>query len=194
VCDLETTGINVFDAEIVTGHFVVLDETLTVRSTLSLQCNPFKWSSEAEKVHGITRKQASGFKRFAEVYQDIVNYIDASKVTEFWCHSKSAIYGKIVPFDYAVLRMNMMNMGDAPYWSINSLRPYSTHSLAKVLKSRFTFQSFSLKNICMSLGIPLKHHDAESDCLATVEIMKRLLPLTTREALINYERGTNEHN
>ncbi len=192
VCDLESTSLNVFEAEIITGFFVHLDDSFNVVNTLSVKCNPFNWSDEAEKIHGITKRQASKYKKFSEVYQDIVNFIDLSGATEFWCHSNSKMYGKITPYDYAVLRMNMMNMGDVPYWSINSLKPYSTHSLAKVLQDRFTFESLSLNNICHTLGIKLNHHDAESDCLATVEIIKKLLPMTNRDELYNYERGINE--
>lgn len=193
VADFETSSLNVFEAEIITGFFVHLDDSFNVVDTLSIKCNPFKWSDDAEKVHGITRRQASRYKRFSEVYENIVNFIYRTGATEFWCHSNSVMYGKIVPYDYAVLRMNMLNMGDGPYWAINSLRPYSTHSLAKVLQDRFTFESLSLNNICRSLGIKLNHHNAESDCLATVEIIKKLLPLTTREELYNYERGINEN-
>lgn len=193
VADLETNSINVFEAEIITGFFVCLDDSFNVVDTLSIKCNPFYWSDEAEKIHGISKRQASKYKKFSEVYESIVNFIHLSGATEFWCHSNSKMYAKITPYDYAVLRMNMMNMGDAAYWSINSLRPYSTHSLAKVLQDRFTFESLSLNNICHSLGIKLNHHDAESDCLATVEIIKQLLPLTTREELHNYERGINEN-
>ena len=118
--------------------------------------------------------------------------IDLSGATEFWCHSNVKMYGKIVPYDYAILRMNMMNMGDSAYWTINKLRPFSTHSLAKS-QNRFTFESNSLDNICKQLGIKLKHHNAESDCFATVEIIKQLLPFTNREEIYNYERGINEN-
>lgn len=193
VADFETSSLNVFEAEIITGFFVHLDDSFNVVDTLSIQCNPFKWSDDAEKVHGITRRQASRYKRFNEIYESIVNFIYRTGATEFWCHSNSVMYGKIVPYDYAVLRMNMLNMGDGPYWAINSLRPYSTHSLAKVLSGHFTFDGFSLDNVCRTLGIKLNHHNAESDCLATVEIIKKLLPMTNREELYNYERGINEN-
>lgn len=194
VCDIESTSLNVFEAEIITGFFACLNDKLQIVDTLYIQSQPFKWSKEAELIHGITEKEASKFRRFSEVYEKIVNFIKMSESTELWCHSNVKMYGKIVPYDYAVLRMQMMNMGDEAYWTINNLKPYSTHSLAKVLHDRFTFESNSLDNICKTLGIKLTHHNAESDCLATVEIIKRLLPMTNREELYNYERGINENN
>jgi DNA polymerase III epsilon subunit-like protein len=192
VADLESTSLNVFEAEIVTGFFCVLDDSLNVVDTLLVQCQPYKWSEDAAKIHGISKRTASAWPYFNMVYRDIIDLISRHKVTEFWCHSNSVMYGKIAPYDYAVLRLQMLNMGDVPYWAITGLKPYSTHTLAKVLQGRFTFEGFSLDNVCRTLGIKLKHHNAESDCRATVEIIKRLLPLTNREELYNYERGINE--
>lgn len=193
VCDLETTSLNVFEAEIITGFFACLNDKLQIVDTLYIESCPWKWSYEAERIHGITEKEANKYKKFSDIYQDIVSFIRRHDAKEFWCHSNSKMYGKIVPYDYAVLRMQMMNMGDEAYWAINNLKPYSTHSLAKVLHDRFTFESNSLDNICRTLGIKLTHHNAESDCRATVEIIKRLLPMTNREELYNYERGINEN-
>jgi DNA polymerase III epsilon subunit-like protein len=193
VADFETTSLNVFEAEIITGFFACLDDSFNVVNTLSIQCSPWKWSKEAEAVHGISEREASTYKKFSEIYEGIVSFIRMTEATEFWCHSNVKMYGKIVPYDYAILRLQMLNMGDLPYFEVNKLRPYSTHSLAKVLHDRFTFESNSLDNICRKLGIKLNHHNAESDCLATVEIIKRLLPMTNRDELYNYERGINEN-
>lgn len=193
VADFESTGLNVFEAEIITGFFAHLDDSLNVVNTLSIQCNPWKWSDEAERVHGISRKEASKFKKFSEVYGEIVNFIHMTDAKEFWCHSNVKMYGKIVPYDYALLRLQMLNMGDQPYYAVNKLKPFSTHSLGKVLQDRFTFPGFSLDNMCKTLGIKLNHHNAESDCLATVEIIKKLLPMTNRDELYNYEWGINEN-
>ena len=194
ICDLETTSLNVFEAEIVTGYFIHVDDNLNIISEREIKCCPFKWSHEAEKVHGITQKEANKYKKFSEVYEGLSDWLHLADSKEFWCHSNVKMYGKVVPYDYAIMRMNMMNMGDSPYWQINKLKSFSTHCLAKVLQDRFTFEGFSLDNVCNRLGIKLKHHDSRSDALACLEIMKQLLPLTNREALHKYERGINENN
>lgn len=193
VCDLETTSLDVFQAEIIIGYFIHVDENFQIISERRIESCPFKWSYEAEKIHGISQKQANKYKDFRFVYEDLINWIILTKSTEFWCHSNVKLYGKIVPYDYAVLRLNMFNMGDNPYHVVNNLRPFSSHSLAKVLQDQFTFEGFSLDNICKQLGIKLKHHDAESDAMACLEIIKQLLPKTNREQLYNYERGINEN-
>ena len=190
--DFESTGTNVFEAEIITGHFIHLDESFEVVSTYMIECCPKTWSYEAEKVHGITKEQASKYKKFYQVYPSLIKWMKSTKANELWCYSNSKMYGKIAPYDYALLRLSLFGLDDEAYFYVNGLKPYSVHSLVKVLQDRFTLESYSLDNVCKQLGIELSHHDAVSDCLATVQIIKQLLPMTNREALYNYERGINE--
>lgn len=187
--DLETTGVNVFDAEIITGFFIHADESFNVKSTYEIKCNPTHWSDEAEKVHGITKQEASGFKKFSEVYQGLINWIDSCQPKQMWMHCNSKVFGKLAFFDHAVLRLSMMGMGDVPYFKISNITPFSTHSLCKITQGSYNFEGFSLDLVCKTLGISLKHHDAKSDALACLEIIKQLLPLTTIEAINDYERG-----
>ena len=188
VFDLETTGTNVFDAEIITGYFIHADESFNIKTTYEIKCNPSTWSDEAEKVHGITRFEASTYKKFSEVYQELIDWIDVCKPTQMWMHCNSKMFGKLSFFDHAVLRLSMMGMGDVPYFKISNITPLSTHSLCKITHSSYNFEGFSLDLVCKTLGISLKHHDAQSDALACLEIIKQLLPLTSIEAINNYER------
>lgn len=188
VFDIETTGINVFDAEIITGHFLSVDDSFNIVSEYELKCRPWKWSIEAEKVHGITQQEASTFPLFRDVYQNLLSWIRMQDTRQMWMHTNSKMFGKLTFYDYAVLRLRMMEMSDEAYFEIEKIKPYSTHSLAKVLQGDFNFEGFSLDLICKQLGIELKHHDAKSDTLACYEIIKRLLPMTTLENLYNYER------
>jgi len=192
VLDLETTGVNVFDAEIITGFFIHADESFNIKSTHEIKCNPLKWSDDAEKVHGITRQEASTFKKFSDVYQGLIDWIDSCQPKQMWMHCNSTMFGRLAYFDHAVLRMNMMNMGDVPYFKISNITPFSTHSLCKIVQGSFNFESFRLDSICKELGVQLNHHDAKSDAMACLEIIKQLLPLTTCEAIKDYERGINE--
>ena len=188
VFDLETTGTNVFDAEIITGYFIHADESFSIKSFHEIKCNPLKWSDEAEAIHGITRLEASTYRKFSEVYQSLIDWIDVCKPTQMWMHCNSKMFGKLSFFDHAVLRLSMMGMGDVPYFKISNITPLSTHSLCKITHSIYNFEGFSLDLVCKTLGISLKHHDAQSDALACLEIIKQLLPLTSIEAINNYER------
>ena len=101
VFDLETTGTNVFDAEIITGYFIHADKSFNIKSTYEIKCNPSKWSDEAEAVHGITRFEASTYKKFSEVYQELLDWIDACKPAQIWMNCNSKMFGKLAFFDHA---------------------------------------------------------------------------------------------
>lgn len=188
ILDLETTGTNVFDAEIITGYFIKVDLNFNIISEYHLKSQPRKWSYEAEAVHGIKREETISWPAWNQVYNDLLDWLEAYETNEAWMHTNAKMFGKLTYFDHAILRLRMGDMGDVPYFLIEKIRPYSTHSLAKVLQNHFQFEGFSLDLICKRLGIELKHHDAKSDALACLEIIKQLLPMTNREALYNYER------
>ena len=188
IFDLETTGTNVFDAEIITGHFLSVCPKFNIRSELFIQCKPWKWSYEAEAVHGITREETLNWEPFSKVYQKILTWLQSQDDNQMWMHTNAKMFGKLTFYDHAVLRLRMMDMGDEPYFEIEKHKPFSTHSLCKILQGNFNFEGFSLDLICKELGIELKHHDAKSDTYACYEIIKKLLPMTTLEELNNYER------
>jgi DNA polymerase III epsilon subunit-like protein len=189
VCDLETTSVSVFDAEIIEGHFIAFDENFKVLSTFELRCNPMKWSDEAEEIHKISRHVANGYKKFSEVYEGLLDWLCAYNITSFWCYSNVLMFGKQSYYDHAVLRLNMMNMGDVPYFAVEKIRPFSVHTLCKMCNNHFNFEDHKLSSICKTLGIELDAHNAKSDCEATLEILKRLLPLTTKEEIYEKEKG-----
>ena len=187
--DLETTSRNVFDAEIIEGHFIATNQELEIISEYEMKCNPRKWSHEAQAIHGITQDQAAKYRPFNEVYDGLINWLEAHQIDEMWCHSNAVMYGKLTFYDYAVLRLNMMNMGDAPYFVMNRIKPYSTHSLCKTHNGVYMFKGFSLDLICQTLKIELHHHNAKSDAYACYQIVKELLTPDSRDKIYNHERG-----
>jgi len=195
VFDIETTGTNVYEAEIITGYFLSCDPvTFAIRGEFELKCQPWRWSYEAQEIHGITKEEASKWPLFREVYDKLLSWLRSQEAAEIWMHTNAKMYGKLTYFDYAVLRLRMMDMGDEPYFEIERLKPYSTHSLAKVLQPQLAFEGFSLDSICKSLNIDLNHHDAKSDALACHQIIKKLLPMTSRDEIENYDKGVEDEN
>jgi DNA polymerase III alpha subunit (gram-positive type) len=82
----------------------------------------------------------------------------------------------------------MMNMGDLPYFAVEKIRPFSVHTLCKMFNSHFRFEDHKLASVCKTLGIELDAHNAKSDCEATLEILKKLLPLSSKEEVYNKEK------
>jgi DNA polymerase III epsilon subunit-like protein len=192
VCDLETTSRNVFDAEIIHGVFFALDDDLNIVSEFELRCDPVKYSEEAYAVHGISREECAKYKMFNEVYIDLLNWIKTNNIADFWSHSNAVMFGKLVYYDWAVLRLNLFNLGTQAYFEIAQIKVYSTHSLCRLFQQEINSQSLSLAAVCASLRIELKHHNARSDALACVAIMKRFLARTTREELNNLDNGVDD--
>jgi DNA polymerase III epsilon subunit-like protein len=186
--DFESTGINTLEAEIIEGYFIAFDESFVIKSEFHLKCNPKTWSEAASRIHGISKETAATYPPFEHVYQDVLAWLRDNDIKELWCHTKVDSFGKVVYFDYALLRMNMFNMSNEAYFEICKIKPFSTHSLAKVLAPQYNFQGFSLDLICKDLGIKLDHHQARSDAFACYEIIKQLLPKTNRDAVYNHER------
>ena len=191
VCDLETTSANVFDAEIIHGSFFALNQDLEIVSEFELRANPFRYSEEAYAVHGISREECANYKRFSMVYRDLINWFKLNHISEFWCHANASMYGKLTYYDFAVLRINLLNMGQEAYYEIAGLKVFSTHTLCRLYQSHYNFSGLSLNEVCSTLKIPLMHHNARSDAMACVEIMKRLK--IDRDAMYNLERSINEH-
>ena len=193
IFDLETTGVDVYSAEIITGHFISVNSDHSIKSEYELKCNPVKWSFEAEKVHGITRETASTYLPFKSQANDLMLWINSQEAKEIWQHTNASMFGKLTFFDYSVLKMNMYDYDISSYFNLLKLRPYSTHTLAKILQSRYNFEGLKLNLICKELGIKLTHHDAKSDAYACLEIIKQLRHLVSEEDIIKHERGvTNE--
>ena len=177
VIDCETTGTNVYSSEIITLFGIAVDKNLNELGTIDFRSQPLNWGHGAEQVHKITRQEASQYPLFKDCYIDLINWFKAYQVTEIWCHANPLMFGKITYFDYTLLRMQMSYQDDASYWLINSIRPYSTHTLASL---HLELEKLDLKTICDNLGIQLKHHNAESDARAALEIMRRL-PVNTED-------------
>jgi DNA polymerase-3 subunit epsilon len=194
VADFETTSKNVFDAEILDAQFFALNDDLEIVSELKIRCNPYRYSEEAYAVHGISREECARYPRFEKEAEKIIAWFKEHRITEFWCHSNAVMFGKLVYYDWAVLRINLLNLGTSAYYSIARVKPFSTHSLCKLFQHEINSQSLSLSAVCDSLGIELQHHNARSDALACIAIMKRFLSRTTREDLYNLDHGVTNEN
>jgi DNA polymerase III epsilon subunit-like protein len=183
VFDLESTGLHTSSAEIVQGHFICTDHDLNVVGTFDLKCRPRKWSYEAQEIHGITKDLADTYRPYSQSHNELMSFLRSNNVTELWMHTNPNSYGKRVHFDYAILKNEVYDISTEDYFYLQRMKVYSTHTLAKCLHDRFNFDKLSLDQICKELKIKLNHHDCVSDANACLEIMRKLLPLTTRENL-----------
>lgn len=182
VVDLETTGTNPSTSAILTGTFLILNESLTIVANKRIQCRPWKWTDEADQasyVHGITKEMTEDWPLFSDIAHDLIRFFLDHQCRYFVCHAKRDAFGKMVTFDHAFLKMALFPTD--LYWDFLQIFPekkiISTHSLASYFQSDYDFEKKDLKSVARSLGVTLtNHHDDRDDAFACYEIFKKLYP------------------
>lgn len=198
VVDLETTSSNVNNAQIITGTFLAVDKDLNLIAEKRIKCKPFRWDSEADeasRIHGTTKEMTNSWESLFSQLPRLFDWFGLYNFKHFVCHAKRDMFGKKTTFDHAVIRLNLFPSDY--YWgfvnTFNERNIISTHSLVTYLGSRYNFDKKNLKSVCETLGVKLdNHHDDRADAIACYELIKKLLPMTTREALTTFERGVED--
>lgn len=175
--DTESTGlIHNSASEIIEAFFLVCDDSWNELDKLHLKVAPELWESDAEKIHGITEKEAmQGMKK-----------IDAcNKLNEFFKqHDPFITYMYVNPiagvyYDCAVLRLMYFDAGmlyDYYKWFTID-RIVSAYTLAKEeLKERgYAGKSFKQEAVYKWLfGKSYNSHRAQDDVYAMRDILVEL--------------------
>ncbi len=174
IIDVETTGgspsldrvieiaVFVFDGEKITGSFSTL---LNPRRPI----DPY-----VTKLTGITNEMVKKSPRFEDIHEKI---LDLTHESIFVAHN--------VKFDFGMLRQEFKRLGI----DFNR-RQLDTVTLAqKVIPG---FQSYSLGNICDSLGIAITNrHRAAGDAEATVKLLQLILskPVSAKHIEVELNHG-----
>jgi DNA polymerase III epsilon subunit-like protein len=190
VCDLETTNKEPLKAEIVTGHFLYLDQSLNVLDEYSFKCRPELWdkaAEEASEIHGISFHDCQSFPSPHEAYPALIDWLKSLNESYFVCHARRRLFGKFYSFDYTVLNLMMLDHGW--HFEFGAMFPrkkiISTHSLASYLKAP---TPYGLKALAETFKLPaFEHHDAKADCLTCYELLKRMLPQVNIPEFLEWE-------
>ena len=110
------------------------------------------------RIHGITAERVAHEPEFDTVWQEAKPYFENANVV---AHNAS--------FDLGVLRHVLTQYNLAP-----PLLTYSC-SLAVARRAWKGLPSYGLKALAKHFSLPLKHHSAEPDAIASAEIMLRAL-------------------
>jgi DNA polymerase III epsilon subunit-like protein len=194
VVDLEYTNKVPLLAELLTGHFLLVDESLHIVDEYSLQVKPRIWDDEADKaaeIHNIGYDKAKHFPEFSKAMGDFKDWLaDIPKC--FWVsHSNRTIFraaGNLSTNDYQVLATSLFDLNSAHYVLYSKCPTryiLSTHSMASYLKLPC---SLDLEGIVNHYKIgSFKHHDAREDTLVTYKIFKNLIANINVEEFLDYE-------
>ena len=155
IFDTETTGLNPAggDRMVEIGCIELVNRVETGR-TFHAYFNPDRpMPSDAEAVHGLTDIFLSDKPRFAELADQLLEFMGDSPLV---AHNAG--------FDRGVLRAccasNRLAMPTQPF--VCSMRE---------ARQRWGIRPTKLSNVCRQLGIGLRHHDALSDAEAAARIM-----------------------
>lgn len=151
IIDLETTGLSVFQNEIIEiGAIKVRD--LKIVDKYNTLCNPLK-HIENSNIHGIKDFDVAEYKYPIEYMEDLTNFI-----------GDDVIFAYNAPFDlpflYSYLPKNLSN------------KIFDVLRFAQSIDNR---KSHKLVNIRKDLKIVSEEHRAIGDCIATLEYYKFLL-------------------
>lgn len=190
VVDVEATDKIPTHAQLLTGHFLLVDKDFDIVDRYDLKVRPRLWDKAAEDaqlIHGIGLDKAKHFPEFQEALTEFHSWLSTLPVCHFVAHANRTIFGRFSTYDYAVLTANLFDLNF--HWQLYSKCPrkyiLSTHSIAKYLKLPC---AYDLKSIAQYLGLGgFNHHEAEADTLVCYEILKRLYPQIGVREFLDYE-------
>ena len=200
--DCETTGIDLSQAELLTGYFLFLDAELNPVHDLELFCKPneglyYKVNPEAMKVNKIDlishNEKAISYESARNRLKNLIlSLLSEQAIKAILAEKEVELSEKLIPighfftFDVAFLKKFLM-----PDWdSFIDRKGLDTASIAMFLKSTGQLPanlSTSLIKLAEHYGIPHKGaHDAKFDTVMTVEVLKGLrktsmLPVLTEK-------------
>ena len=180
--DFETTGIDVLKHEIITGYFLG-DHGLD----FEVKIKPIHWCYEAEKIHGISKKESDSFSEKTKGLISIVQFMKNNPGC-YYCYANENNFGQRYQYDYAILKNEMFRLqlktGKRYYYRFlelfengNDYQFKSVHTLAKQ-KLKGKLKKFGLEHVVKYLGIEYKlHHDAKADVLMTKKVYDKLMEI-----------------
>ena len=163
VLDTETTGLSVKE-----GHRVVeigcieLDDLIPTSNKFHYYLNPErKVSEKALEVHGYTNEFLSDKKKFKEIADEFLEFIDGKKLI---IHN--------APFDISFINHELKKVNK------NLINPKNVVDTLEIARGKFPGTSNSLDNLCKRFNIDnskRKKHNALLDCELLREVYINLI-------------------
>jgi len=170
VIDVETTGGSPASDRVIEIAVILYDGERIVE-TYSTLVNPLRGIDPyVTKLTGITQEMVADAPTFESIHQKI---LDLTHESIFVAHN--------VKFDFGMIRQEYRRLGI----DFNRKQLDTVNLARKVLPG---FESYSLGNICQSLGIEIRdRHRALGDTEATVRLLELILAKNTAQKYIEIE-------
>jgi len=182
--DSETSGIDVYSSEIITGYFLCEDG-----NDYHFQSQVNNWSYEAELIHKIPYHEHLAFKPKKQAFDDLIDWLRSLNANTFELviyTNPNTMQGHI-NFDRAILEMELINhlKLDSYHNLPFKFKSYSVYTLAKECAKLGYFtpirgasgrESFTQVNVYKALfdGLEYDAHCAFDDVIAMKKIYDKL--------------------
>ena len=162
IVDIETTGLGAKGNKITEISIFVYDGQKVIKEFTSLVNPESRISYKISGLTGITNEMVQNAPKFHEIAKDVIE------------HTEDCIFvAHNVNFDFNVIKHELQELGAA----------FKRKKLCTIRLSKKLIpgqRSYSLGNLCTSLGIDIKNrHRARGDAQATVILFEKLLALDT---------------
>ncbi len=181
ILDTETTGLKISE-----GHRIVeigcleLKDLMPTKNKFHCYINPErKVSQEAFKVHGYTDAFLSKQKKFSEIVEDFLKFIDGKKLI---IHNAE--------FDISHLNNELSLLGR------NKIKEEVVDTM-QIARGKFPGSGTSLDALCKKFGIDnskREKHNAVIDCELLSKVYINLLDQKEPTFELNVDKGLNEKN
>lgn len=186
--DIETTGLNPYTAEILTGCFILLDKENNYIDEYEFKSQVDTWSESAEKIHKISFSESSTYPSKRQALDGFTRWLSGLPLFECYLFANPNTELGYLFYDVATLQMQLMN-----YLNVNRVeqQPFapqkiiSVYTLAKDLKDYYTpvkntsgRASYSQPNVYKALfNESYDAHNAKADVMAMIRIYNKLIYL-----------------
>lgn len=176
VVDIETTGLDYWRSEVITLSIGLYSNELIAEKEFNFKPVRTKfWSTESEKIHGISLEQSLTFKDGNESWMEFFEFCEEyiKKPIPFVCHAKW--FGHY--FDRAFIECQLFLTGT--HWFLRKYfsETISTMTMCQTLRSSgvYQFEKLSLDYLADYFKFDLDHHNAKSDRQVCAKIYYRVL-------------------
>ena len=187
VLDLETTGLNCYSCEMITGRFELMTESSELLMAYDLKSQVDKWSEAAAKVHNITFDTMNSYTPKKEALDGLCNWLSQLGLYEVIIFANPNTEFGRMHYDVAVLQMELMNHLHVNRAEEQPFKPQKITSVYTMAKEAYRSGLFEPINKISATGRNLKSftqsdvyyalfnevyyaHDAKED----VKAMKRI--------------------
>jgi len=172
-CDVETTHFDKMGGDVIKAAFVEILDNYTLGREVEFSLKPQSskyYSTEAEKIHGISYWQASQFPERIDTIKEICDWF--LPIQDLF--QLPMVYHAQGKFDYDWVRLTFMKERvEASFHKIFNDQPISTVNLAK--KKLKQLPNHKLNTVAAHYEIGLDHHQALSDARACALIYCKIM-------------------